>query len=88
VEEEHRFLYDAFHLLHPSRPVHLGGAGAIPFVEIDAFCRLFGVTAERATFARLLRRLDHAYLQLMETRKSRTLTPTEQHGGNDPRHHH
>jgi hypothetical protein len=87
VEEDARFLYEAFHLLHPSRPQHFGGAGAIPFTEIDAFCRLFAIT-ERDTVARQLRRLDVAYLGLVENRKQRTPSEPVTNGRNHARHPH
>ena len=72
MEEAAVFLYEAFHLLNPSRPQHFGGAGTIPFTEIDAFCRLFSITEDRETVARQLRRLDQAYLGLMDKTKHRT----------------
>jgi hypothetical protein len=88
VAEEAAFLYEAFHLLYPSRPQHFGGAGAIPFTEIDAFCRLFAITEERETVARQLRRLDVAYLGLVENRKQRTPSPSVTNGRNHARHPH
>jgi hypothetical protein len=86
VEEDARGLYEAFHLLHPSRPQHFGGAGAIPFTEIDAFCRLFAITEARETVARQLRRLDVAYLGLVE--KNRTPRTPVTNGRNHARHPH
>jgi hypothetical protein len=87
VEEDARFLYETFHLLNPSRPQHFGGAGPIPFAEIDAFCRLFAITDDKETVARQLRRLDLAYLDLVETRKART-TQLVTNGRNHARHPH
>jgi hypothetical protein len=88
VAEEAAFLYEAFHLLHPSRPQHFGGAGAIPFTEIDAFCRLFAITEDTETVARQLRRLDQAYLGLVDSRKQQPRTPPVTNGRNDARHPH
>ena len=87
VEEDAIFLYEAFHLLNPSRPGHFSGAGAIPLAEIDAFCRLFAIT-DRETVARQLRRLDAAFLGLLEDRRRRTLPQPVTNGRNDAGHHH
>jgi hypothetical protein len=88
VAEEAIFLYEAFHLLNPSRLQHFGGPGAIPFTEIDAFCRLFALMDDKETVARQLRRLDQAYLGLVEKRTQRTRTPPVTNGRNDARHPH
>jgi hypothetical protein len=54
----------AFAALHPSRPTHFGGAGAIPTSELEAHFRLIGLDdpEEREVLARLVRRIDRAYL--------------------------
>jgi hypothetical protein len=89
LAEEAVFLYETFHLLNPSRLQHFGGAGVIPFAEIDAFCRLFAITDEREMVARQLRRLDQAYLGLVDKTRQRTRnSPVTSNGRKHPGHPH
>jgi hypothetical protein len=56
--------WSAFAALSDSRPISVGGAGAIPISEIEAYCRLIGLddAESRAALLRLLRRIDRAFL--------------------------
>lgn len=54
----------AFHACSASRPLHMGGAGAVPISEILAYLELVGIAsaAVRAKYLRLIQHLDAAYL--------------------------
>jgi hypothetical protein len=63
--------WSAFAALNESRPIHFGGAGAIPLSEIEAYCRLVGLedADEREQLARLVRRADRFYLSHNNSQK-------------------
>ena len=70
LDEENVFVMTVFQHLSPSRPVYFGGAGPIPFTEIEAFCRLAGFSPEeRLDLAQQIRALDLIYLDLIDKRK-------------------
>lgn len=65
--------WEVFCLLHVSRPTQLDGPGAIPLSEIDAYCRLTGITEAEAreTVMELIRTIDEGYLELVEARSKK-----------------
>lgn len=62
--------FEAFALLSPSRPIHLGGAGAIPVAEIAAYLDLEAIAdpEERRAHLRLVRAMDEIYLAWAQRR--------------------
>ncbi|WP_281683894.1 phage tail assembly chaperone [Thalassobaculum salexigens] len=70
---------EAFATLSASRSLSMGLGGAvanpIALAEIDAYCRLAGIT-DTAEFCRLIRAMDGAYLERVRARRAdRAATP-------------
>lgn len=70
---------EAFATLSAGRTLSLGLGGAIAnpiaLAEIDAYCRLAGIT-DTAEFSRLIRVMDTAYLERVRARRVAETTPT------------
>lgn len=74
VEEQSEFYYESFQVLTHSRPIGFGGPLPVPLAEIECFMRLYDVfDFERVAFVKVFRRIDLAYLELIDKRKKNTL---------------
>lgn len=81
LAEENVLLMTMFQTLSPSRPVYFGGPGAIPLVEIEAYCRLAGFAPEeRLDLVEQIRWMDLLFLDLMDKRKGAATTLTQPKG--------
>lgn len=70
--EENEFIFRVWSELSPSRPVYFGGLGAIPLVEIEAYCRMAGIEGDSSYWlSRHVRQIDMMYIETVEARKKR-----------------
>lgn len=67
--------YKAFQLLSFSRPVGMGGVGAIPISEMVAYFGLAGIhdPDERETFVTMMQALDSTYLTHVNKKSEETV---------------
>lgn len=72
TEEELPF-WEAFNLLHLSRPNSGFRASAIPLSEVMSYCELMQIEPgeSRELYVRLLRAMDHAYLVHVQMKERR-----------------
>jgi hypothetical protein len=70
LEPELEPYFEAFALLSPSRPLHMGGAGAIPVAEIKAYLDIEAIADpdDRRAHLRRLRAMDETYLAWAQKR--------------------
>lgn len=75
--------YQAWQTLSISRPVGMGGPLPIPLSEVETYCRMAAVPLyERLAFARVMRRVDGAFLDLIDSQKSsKVVGPKERSRG-------
>lgn len=72
LDEENALVMEMFQFVSPSRPVYMGGAGAVPLAEIEVFCRMAGFGRQEALeVAQDLRELDLLFLDLMDQQRKR-----------------
>lgn len=63
LDADQALAWAAFCTLSRRRPVFFGGLGAIPLTDVEAYCRLHGVTdEEQGELLPLLEVLDCAYM--------------------------
>ena len=67
-----------FTLLSASRGAGMEGPRPIPMSEIEAYCRVYGLTGleERDDLTWMVRAIDQVYLDLCEQRRKRTAKST------------